>query len=93
MISSIGLDPLRLTGDILTVTVIDDEVFDAAFAGFVETNSEGVAVAAGAPCRAAEGIPFTEATVRRLLEANLMTPPGAACLDLAWWHRRLLLGG
>ncbi|MGH8910056.1 MAG: helix-turn-helix domain-containing protein [Egibacteraceae bacterium] len=89
----IGLDPLQLTGDILTVAVIDDDVFDSAFAGFVETNSEGVAVAAGRHARAAEGIPFTEATVRRLLEAELMTPPGAACLDLAWWHRRLLLGG
>ncbi|MGH8901353.1 MAG: helix-turn-helix domain-containing protein [Egibacteraceae bacterium] len=89
---ALGLDPLTLCGEILAVAVIDDDVFGAIFDGFVVTNSEGVAVAAGRHARAAEGIPFTEANVRRLLDAGSMVPAGAACLELAWRYRGLLLG-
>lgn len=88
---ALGLDPLTLCGEILAVAVIDDEVFDVIFDGFIVTNSEGVAVAASRQARAAEGIPFTESNVRRLLESQLMVPAGAACLELAWRYRDLLL--
>jgi transcriptional regulator with XRE-family HTH domain len=89
---ALGLDPLTLCGEILAVAVIDDDVFDAVFDGFVVRNSEGEAVAAGRDTRAAEGVPFTEANVRRLLEAGVMVPAASACLKLAWRHRGLLLG-
>jgi transcriptional regulator with XRE-family HTH domain len=87
----IGLDPLTLAGEILVVTVIDDDVFDEVFRDFIAVNSEGVAVAAGDSKRAAQGIPFNEANVSRLLERERVAPAAAACLDLAWQHRILLL--
>jgi transcriptional regulator with XRE-family HTH domain len=87
----IGLDPLTLAGEILVVTVIDDDVFDDVFRDFIAVNSEGVAVAAAGAVRAAQGIPFTEASVRRLLEMEPIAPAAAACLNLAWQHRILLL--
>ena len=37
----VGLDPLTLAGEILTVLVIDAEVFDEIFANVVAWNSEG----------------------------------------------------
>jgi transcriptional regulator with XRE-family HTH domain len=91
MCFGIGLDPLTLAGEILTVAVIDDHVFDNVFKEFVVTNMEGTAVAAGRDHRAADGIPFTEANVRRLLDSEAIAPSGAACLELAWRHRRTLL--
>jgi transcriptional regulator with XRE-family HTH domain len=87
----IGLDPLTLAGEILVVTVIDDDVFDDVFRDFITVNSEGVAVAAGGNERAAQGVPFTEVNVRRLLEREPIAPAAAACLSLSWQHRVLLL--
>jgi hypothetical protein len=39
---------------------------------------------------AADGAPFTEAAVDRMLTSEPMASPGAACLALAWQHRELL---
>jgi transcriptional regulator with XRE-family HTH domain len=87
-----GVDPLTLAGEILTVAVIDDHVFDRIFDGLVPANTEGTIVAA--PNRKlAEGVPFTGPNVERLLGSGLMAPAAAACLQLAWQHRSLLLGG
>ena len=85
----LGLDALTLAGTILTVVIIDDDVFTEAFGSMVRFNDEGevVAVGGGTP---AEGVPFTEAAVSRMLETEPMASPGAACLALAWQHRRFL---
>lgn len=87
----VGLDALTLAATILTAVVVDDEAFDEIFGDVVETNTEGVIVAIGTQ-RPAEGIPFTEENVTRLLTSEPMAPPGAACLALAWQHRSALLG-
>jgi transcriptional regulator with XRE-family HTH domain len=86
-----GLDALTLAATILTVVVVDDDVFARAFGSSVRFNDEGeiVGVAGGRP---ADGIPFTEVAVRRILEVEPMASPGAACLSLAWQHRNQLLG-
>lgn len=85
----LGLDALTLAATILTVVVIDDDVFTAAFGETVQFNDEGeiVAVDGGTP---AEGVPFMEAAVTRMLGSEPMASPGAACLALAWEHRRFL---
>ncbi len=85
----LGLDALTLAATILTVVVIDDDVFTGAFGETVQFNEEGeiVAVGDGTP---AEGVPFTEAAVTRMLESEPMASPGAACLALTWEHRRFL---
>src|SRR5262249_6739870 len=87
----LGLDALTLAATILTVVVIDDDVFGRVFGSAVRTNAEGQIVALG-DGRAAEGVPFTGEAVRRLLTTEPMASPGAACLALAWRHRDRILG-
>jgi transcriptional regulator with XRE-family HTH domain len=87
----LGLDALTLAATILTVVVIDDDVFTRAFGAATRYNDEGEIIAIG-DGRATEGIPFTEESVRRMLSAEPMASPGAACLALAWRHRHRILG-
>jgi transcriptional regulator with XRE-family HTH domain len=87
----LGLDALTLAATILTVVVIDDDVFTRAFGAATRYNEEGEIVAIGDGC-ATEGIPFTRESVHRLLTSEPMASPGAACLALAWCHRDRILG-
>jgi hypothetical protein len=85
----LGVDPLTLATDILTVATFDAAVFDRLFAGLVSRNAEGRLVTEGGSAQ----IPFTAAAVDRLTGAAVpMQPAGAALLRLAWRHRRALLG-
>jgi hypothetical protein len=86
----VGLDPLTPWGEILTVAVFDDEVFDEPFSGLVVANDEGVVVTM-APGRPAHGVPFVEERVAQLLGSEPMAPAAAACLALAWRDRETLL--
>lgn len=89
----IGLDALTLFSEILTVLVVDAEVFDTLFADMVRTNAEGSVVSTGPHRRATEGIPFTHTALRRLVDTEPLAPAAAACLELAWRHRETLLPG
>lgn len=84
-----GVDPLTFATDILTVAVFDAGVFDAVFDGLVTRNAEGrVITGAGSA-----GLPFNAATVTRFSDGHEpMQASGAALLQLAWQHRRYLLG-
>jgi hypothetical protein len=86
----IGLDALTLAATILTVVVVDDDVFTDAFGETVRFNEEGEIVGIG-DGRSAEGIPFDADSVSRMLTQEPMASPGAACLALAWKHRHHLL--
>ena len=90
----LGVDPLTFAADILTVAVFDGDVFDRLFAGLVAANAEGNVIgpsAAAAP--GVPGIPFTGEAIRRLADGSeSMQAAGAAVLQLAWQHRRSLLG-
>ena len=85
----VGLDALTLAAAILTVVVIDDDVFSEVFGDAVRFNDEGevVTVGGGSP---AGGVPFTRDAVSRMLSSEPMASPGAACLSLEWQHRRFL---
>lgn len=85
-----GLDALTLAATILTVVVIDDNVFNDAFGSIVRVNDEGEIV--GARESAAEGVPLTSAAVKRMLTMEPMASPGAACLALFSQHREMLVG-
>lgn len=87
----LGLDALTLAATILTVAVIDDDVFARAFGGATRYNEEGEIVAIGDD-RVTEGVPFTRESVQRMLTLEPMASPGAACLALAWRHRDRILG-
>jgi hypothetical protein len=90
----LGVDPLTFAADILTVAVFDGDVFDRLFAGLVAANAEGKVI--GPPAAAAPGvpgIPFTGEAIRRLTGGSgSVQAAGAAVLQLAWQHRRSLLG-
>jgi transcriptional regulator with XRE-family HTH domain len=87
----VGLDALTLAATILTVVVIDDDVFVRQFGGAGRLNEEGEMVGTGGG-EPVEGLPFTDAVVQRLLTSEPMASPGAACLALAWQHRGTILG-
>ena len=86
-----GLDALTLAATILTVVVIDDDVFDEAFRDAVGVNAEGITIFDERGDDTGQGIPFIDRTVNRLLNSEPMASPGAACLALAWRHRIALL--
>ncbi len=85
----LGVDALTLSTNVLTVVVIDDDVFTEVFGSAVRCNAEGeiVTVGGGTPTG---GVPFTETAVRRILESEPIAETGAACLALAWKHRDTL---
>lgn len=85
----LGVDPLTLVADILTVAVFDADLFDAAFSGLVADNAEGRVVTS----RGETGFSFTEQVVSRFISGTEpMQAAGSAVLQLAWNHRALLLG-
>ncbi|HUY49530.1 MAG TPA: hypothetical protein VMV92_28035 [Streptosporangiaceae bacterium] len=84
----LGVDPLTLATDILTVAVFDSDVFDQLFRDLVTLNAEGRVITEGGSA----AIPFTVGTVDRLTSGSEpMQTAGAALLRLAWQHRRALL--
>ncbi|MGF7238735.1 MAG: helix-turn-helix domain-containing protein [Frankia sp.] len=89
----VGVDALTLFGEILSVVVVEADVFDKLFAGLVTSNAEGTVVSFGPGRRATDGIPFTLEAVRRLIEREPLAPSAAACLELAWRHRATLVPG
>jgi len=86
-----GVDALTLAATILTVVVIDAEVFDELFGDAVRVNSEGMTIFGEDGGDAGDGIEFCERNVKRLLEREPMAAPGEACLALAWRNRMALL--
>lgn len=78
-----GLDGLTLFGEILTVAVLDPDLYDDLAQDFVAINEEGSVVASR--------LPFDGPTVTALLESGRMHPAGAGCLALAWQYRQDLL--
>lgn len=78
-----GVDPLTLATDVLTVVVFDAALFDSVFDGLVSVNAEG---------RVLEALDFSEANVDRFVNSEPTQAAGAALLALAWRHRSLLLG-
>jgi transcriptional regulator with XRE-family HTH domain len=87
----IGLDTLTLTATILTVVVLDDDVFDELFGDAVQINAEGALVTAAESTTVSEGVPFTEESVHRLLTSEPMASPGGCILARAWSIRTQIL--
>jgi hypothetical protein len=89
----LGVDPLTLTADLLTVAVFEPDLFDATFSGLVPANDEGrILVTDDAPGPGG-GWAFNKKNVERYAGAEPMQPAGAALLRLAWQHCDTLLAG
>jgi len=81
-ILGMGLDPLTLATDLLTVVTIDAQLYDELFEGLVDVNEEGrLAPFAGSTSGRWD---FTEASVDRLTVTEPTQAAGAALLRLAW---------
>jgi hypothetical protein len=89
----LGVDPLTLAADMLSVAVFDADLFDATFASLVRANDEGRLVTGDGAAGAAVGVPFKAPNIERFTTAEPMQPAGAALLRIAWEHRNLLLAG
>ena len=79
----ITLDALTLAADILTVAVIEPDLYDQLFADAVDTNTEGTIPA--------HAVPFEAHTLDQLRRSGCLAPGAAAALHLTWRHRRQLL--
>jgi hypothetical protein len=89
----LGVDPLSLAADMLSVAVLDAGLFDATFAGLVRANEEGRIVTGDGAAGEAVGVPFKAPEIERFTTAEPMQPAGAALLRIAWEHRDTLLVG
>lgn len=78
------LDALTLCGDLLTVAVIEPDLYDELFHDAVNSNAEG-----NVPARA---LPFEANTIERLRELEQLSPGASAAIYLAWQHRKVILG-
>jgi hypothetical protein len=81
----VALDALTLVGEVLTVAVVDADLFDELGRDFVERNDEGTVVN--------ERVPFTGDAIADLLAGGRVAPAGAGCIELAWKHRAAVMGG
>jgi len=83
----LGTDPLTYATDLLTVAVIDSDVFDALFGALFGVtrrhNAEGTILAARA---------FAAHVIERSVTGEPVQAAGAALLRLAWRHRETLGG-
>jgi hypothetical protein len=88
----VGVDPLTLATDLLTVVVIDAELYDELFDAKVAVNNEGEVVSSLDSVSTSRGVPFTGDVVSRFVRDEPMQAAGAALLWSAWKERQLLLG-
>jgi hypothetical protein len=79
----LGVDPLTYATDLLTVAVIDSEVFDGLFSLAPRINAEGSVLAAQ---------DFAAPVIDRIVTREPVQAAGAAVLRLAWRHRETLIG-
>lgn len=86
----VGIDPLAPAGEILTVTVIESDVFDVAFDEMVARNAEGDLYPSE---DGSVGIAWTASNVRKVQVEEPLASAAAACIALTWKHRDLILGG
>lgn len=84
-----GVDPLTLATDLLTVAVFDADLYDELFGRLVDSNDEGL-VLSGVD-GVGGGISFTAANVERFVWRERMQAAGAAVLERAWEHRDAIL--
>jgi hypothetical protein len=79
----LGTDPLTYATDLLTVAVIDSDVFDALFRVNLQRNAEGEILGARE---------FAARVIDRTVTGEPVQAAGAALLRLAWRHRETLGG-
>ena len=80
----IGLDPLCLKPELLTVVIISESIFATIFRNLVAENVEGTVISGS------EGIEWTEENVNLCVSNPDTTLSARACISLAWKNRAAL---
>ena len=89
---AVGVDPLTLATDLLTVVAFDAPAYDDLFGDLVASNDEGSVISSTEQSGATSiGIPLTAANVDRFAHHEPMQAAGAEALLLTWQHRGQLL--
>src|SRR5262249_30666693 len=83
----LGLDPLTLCPELVTVAVVDAAVFDELFGAIPIENSEGSMRGAKMKGGQVVGYAFDERSVLNLLTAERLSPATTAALTRAWEFR------
>jgi hypothetical protein len=78
--AGLALDPLTLVGEILTILVIDADVF----AGLVSRNSEGDVMPG---VDGSVGVPWRRDSVFQLLAEQPLAPAASGLTEYAWSHQ------
>ena len=86
-----GVDPLTLATDLLTVVVIDAELYDELLHGAVALNDEGEVLSSLDGVSTSHGVPFTRDVVDRFVRDEPIQAAGAALLWSVWKERELIL--
>ena len=88
-----GADPLTLATDLLTVAIIDADLWDELAGDMVTSNPEGqLAQPRDTRVHSSRLFPFTATSIDRLIQDYPLEISGAALLRLAWEHRHFLIG-
>jgi Tfp pilus assembly protein PilX len=87
----LGLDPLSLWLEILTVLVVDAATFDAVIGQPSRENSEGTLLGRTRGDGSFGGLPFTQAGIDEALATDSLAPAADGLLRLAWQHRGAFL--
>jgi hypothetical protein len=85
-----GVDPLTLATDLLTVVTVEARLYDDLFGALVQTNAEGHLVSSAEVEPDQGRFPFTTEIVDRLTTHEPLQAAGAALIRLAWQHRELV---
>ena len=86
----LGLDPLTLCGELVTIARVEESTFDEVFADLVVHNTEGTLRGRRVVKGRIEGFPFTEDSVREFLASDRLSPAARAALTVAWKCRTSL---
>lgn len=78
----VAMDPMTWKPELLTVCVIESQVFDHIFANMASVNNEGTILIGNGT-----GLSFTADTVHLYADNVNTRSAGRACLMLAWQHR------
>jgi hypothetical protein len=90
-VCGLGLDPLTLCPELVSVACFDADAFDQIFGDMVVRNSEGYIRGKEMRSGRVVGYDFTSQTVSDLLASKRLSPAAQAALSVAWRVRSALL--
>lgn len=86
-----GLDPVSLCPELVTLVTIGASAFDRIFGSMVQRNDEGEFRGARIASGRLIGFDFDESTIAYLTASDRLTPTASSALMYAWAHRDVVI--